>query len=171
MVVFSQTLCRLQVRDEHPPAVCHHGPSEREGFALRTPASCHRSPGRFARCRRRPCRLFIPDRDALAHFESLRGVSPRRNPIQSVSILRRGRDSNPRCSHPHNSLAGSPIQPLSHLSKSVRVFLNRFDSPVWSNPLTIGGGGIRTHGRLPRTGFQDRLLKPLGHPSSTGLAR
>ncbi|GEM_PF-5656575 len=32
---------------------------------------------------------------------------------------RRGRDSNPRYSYPYNSLAGSPIQPLSHLSKVV----------------------------------------------------
>ena len=32
---------------------------------------------------------------------------------------RRGRDSNPRCSYPHNSLAGSPIQPLSHLSNYI----------------------------------------------------
>ena len=29
-----------------------------------------------------------------------------------------------------------------------------------------GGSEIRTHGSLTRvTGFQDRLLKPLGHPS------
>ncbi len=28
-----------------------------------------------------------------------------------------------------------------------------------------GGGGIRTHGELPHAGFQDRCLKPLGHPS------
>src|SRR5690606_15265231 len=31
---------------------------------------------------------------------------------------------------------------------------------------TIGESGIRTHGRgLPYNGFQDRLLKPLGHLS------
>src|SRR5690606_8675224 len=28
-----------------------------------------------------------------------------------------------------------------------------------------GGGEIRTHGRLPVAGFQDRCLKPLGHAS------
>ena len=28
-----------------------------------------------------------------------------------------------------------------------------------------GGGGIRTHGRLRDNGFQDRHLRPLGHPS------
>lgn len=29
-----------------------------------------------------------------------------------------------------------------------------------------GWGGIRTHGRLHVAGFQDRCLKPLGHPSA-----
>ena len=28
-----------------------------------------------------------------------------------------------------------------------------------------GGGGIRTHGGLHHSGFQDRRLRPLGHPS------
>ena len=28
-----------------------------------------------------------------------------------------------------------------------------------------GGGGIRTHGRLPPSSFQDCHLRPLGHPS------
>src|SRR3954467_15159764 len=32
-----------------------------------------------------------------------------------------------------------------------------------------GWGGIRTHGRLHVAGFQDRCLKPLGHPSSEGF--
>ncbi len=32
----------------------------------------------------------------------------------------------------------------------------------------IGGGGeIRTHGRSPYDGFQDRCLQPLGHSSAT----
>src|SRR3954451_24936204 len=31
-----------------------------------------------------------------------------------------------------------------------------------------GWGGIRTHGRLHVAGFQDRCLKPLGHPSLEG---
>ncbi len=30
-----------------------------------------------------------------------------------------------------------------------------------------GGGEIRTLERLPVDGFQDRCLKPLGHPSAT----
>src|SRR5258706_6031911 len=29
-----------------------------------------------------------------------------------------------------------------------------------------GGGRIRTHGALQHSGFQDRRLKPLGHPSA-----
>ena len=29
-----------------------------------------------------------------------------------------------------------------------------------------GGGEIRTLGRFPVGGFQDRCLKPLGHPSA-----
>src|SRR5690554_1008542 len=29
-----------------------------------------------------------------------------------------------------------------------------------------GGGEIRTHGRLPFGGFQDRCLQPLGHSST-----
>src|ERR1043165_5629867 len=34
----------------------------------------------------------------------------------------------------------------------------------------IGGwGGIRTHGRFHVAGFQDRCLKPLGHPSTSGF--
>ena len=32
-----------------------------------------------------------------------------------------------------------------------------------------GWGGIRTHGELPHGGFQDRCLKPLGHPSVGAL--
>ncbi len=36
--------------------------------------------------------------------------------------------------------------------------------------IKYGEGGIRTHGtRQEFNGFQDRLLKPLGHPSRTGL--
>ena len=32
--------------------------------------------------------------------------------------------------------------------------------------LNGGGGEIRTPGRFPVAGFQDRCLKPLGHPSA-----
>jgi hypothetical protein len=53
----------------------------------------------------------------------------------------------------YNSLAGSPIRPLSHLS----------------NNQYLGEGGIRTHGALRLNGFQDRLLRPLGHLSSLAI--
>jgi hypothetical protein len=48
---------------------------------------------------------------------------------------------------PRTHLAGEPNQPLWHL-------------PVG------GGRGIRTHDGLLHTCFQDRRLKPLGHPST-----
>src|SRR3954452_3632483 len=32
-----------------------------------------------------------------------------------------------------------------------------------------GWGGIRTHGRLHVAGFEDRCLKPLGHPSTSRI--
>ena len=48
----------------------------------------------------------------------------------------------------HNCLAGSPVQPLLHLSK-----------------LHGGGSRIRTHGDLRHNGFQDRRFRPLSHPT------
>ena len=51
----------------------------------------------------------------------------------------------------HNCLAGSPIQPLSHLSTR--------DSN------NGGGSRIRTHGTLRYNGFQDRRFRPLSHPT------
>ncbi len=36
-------------------------------------------------------------------------------------VWRRGRDSNPRYTYAHNCLAGSPLQPLGHLSVSLRI--------------------------------------------------
>ena len=48
----------------------------------------------------------------------------------------------------HNCLAGSPVQPLLHLSI-----------------LCGGGSRIRTHGDLRHNGFQDRRLRPLSHPT------
>ena len=37
-------------------------------------------------------------------------------------------------------------------------------------PVDGGRGGIRTHGRRDRLGFQDRCLRPLGHPSGSNPA-
>ena len=51
----------------------------------------------------------------------------------------------------HNCLAGSPIQPLSHLSTC------RFNNG--------GGSRIRTHGASRHNGFQDRRFRPLSHPT------
>ena len=47
----------------------------------------------------------------------------------------------------HNCLAGSPVQPLLHLS------------------IYGGGSRIRTHGGLRHNGFQDRRFRPLSHPT------
>lgn len=73
--------------------------------------------------------------------------------------IRRRRDSNPRCRYQHNSLAGSPIRPLSHLSSSCMTL-------IMSIRKKSGERGIRTPGSLRPCGFQDRLLRPLGHLSS-----
>src|SRR6185437_1514326 len=48
------------------------------------------------------------------------------------------------------------------------TFVECYICSVIASPMIalIGGwGGIRTHGRLHVAGFQDRCLKPLGHPS------
>ena len=39
------------------------------------------------------------------------------------------------------------------------------EKPRRASRIAGGWGGIRTHGRLHVAGFQDRCLKPLGHPS------
>ena len=43
------------------------------------------------------------------------------------------------------------------------------ESQIWARGSRLNGGGgsrIRTHGTSRHNGFQDRLLKPLGHPSN-----
>ena len=51
---------------------------------------------------------------------------------------------------------------------------SRFDwldfPPTFSFPASGGGGGIRTRGTFPFSGFQDRCNKPLYHPSNSLLA-
>jgi hypothetical protein len=76
--------------------------------------------------------------------------------MQSPPTRRRGRDLNPRGGlTPPTRLAGERLRPLGHLSK---IGLSRYLS---------GGGGIRTHEtRNGPNGFQDRRLRPLGHPST-----
>ena len=56
--------------------------------------------------------------------------------------------------NPSTHLAGEPNRPLWHL-------------PVRYS----GGRGIRTHDGFHHTCFQDRRLKPLGHPSRGTLTR
>ena len=60
----------------------------------------------------------------------------------------------------YTRLAGEHLQPLGHLSR------NQIFRWQWVD----GGGGIRTPGRSPYGGFQDRCLQPLGH-SSSGFGR
>ncbi len=82
--------------------------------------------------------------------------------IRSFSVgWRRERDSNPRSRFKRNTrLAGEPLRPLGHLSV---LKLNGLPSEAIAQD--GGGSRIRTHVPFRRSGFQDRRLKPLGHPS------
>ena len=64
----------------------------------------------------------------------------------------------------------SPLYPNQHHAlenkahegserQEIASYVNRLNCPT-------GWRGIRTHGTFPHAGFQDRSLKPLGHPSS-----
>ena len=55
---------------------------------------------------------------------------------------------------PYTRLAGERLRPT-------RPTLHNLVAGVFG-----GGGGIRTHGTNGITGFQDQLLKPLGHSSN-----
>lgn len=47
------------------------------------------------------------------------------------------------------------------------LFIKSFHPKSLPYKINGGRGGIRTHGPRKRvTGFQDQLLKPLGHPSA-----
>ena len=67
---------------------------------------------------------------------------------------------------PHTRLAGERLQPLGHLS-AYFTFSVKEELVLWiaSFLRTSGGSRIRTHVPFPGSGFQDRRLKPLGHPS------
>lgn len=68
-------------------------------------------------------------------------------------IWRRRGDSNSRTRSPQsNDLANRPLKPLGYPS---------------TGAIFGGEGEIRTRGKLPYDGFQDRCLKPLGHLSSS----
>ncbi len=72
-------------------------------------------------------------------------------------LQRRGRDSNPRPSLPRHS--------LSRRAHSATLAPPQYEILNPPRRTSCGGRGIRTHGELPHTCFQDRRLKPLGHPS------
>ena len=48
---------------------------------------------------------------------------------------RRGRDSNPRYGSPYNCLAGSPVQPLRHLSEGVGLWIDLIARSFRRNPV------------------------------------
>ena len=76
--------------------------------------------------------------------------------LEDIEKWRRVRDSNPGTSYPVASLARMCFRPLSQLS-------------IFEHLRQRCGGetGIRTLGRSPYNGFQDRRLQPLGHLSSS----
>ena len=60
----------------------------------------------------------------------------------------------------------------SNSAKAFQLQANAYRPMVKFNSVKFRGGGsrIRTHVPSPGNGFQDRRLKPLGHPSGTPLA-
>jgi hypothetical protein len=97
---------------------------------------------------------------------------------------RRGWDSNPRypdrvqlLSREPDSTALAPL-PIAYLFERPNLFCRNAESLLLVNCPRIcalhrinvafhpGEGGIRTPGTLRLNGFQDRLLRPLGHLSS-----
>ena len=72
---------------------------------------------------------------------------------------------NPRAGFPTYALSRGASSPLEYFSKMVMsLFLFGF-----SHQKNGGDGRIRTHEPVTANGFQDRLLKPLGHISITAL--
>ena len=60
-----------------------------------------------------------------------------------------------------------PNQPEAKIKWHTNETIKKNAMLVSSMALNDGGGGeIRTLGRFPVGGFQDRCLKPLGHPSA-----
>ena len=104
-----------------------------------------------------------------------------------VSCFRSDGDLNPGYRYQYTSLAGKRLRPLGHRS-FFGFFLgnptdgegfdlqagaftenapqDRFPGVSCSHPAqSYGWRGIRTPGGLHLNGFQDRRLRPLGHPS------
>jgi hypothetical protein len=68
---------------------------------------------------------------------------------------------------PVTRLAGERLQP-TRPSLRIPDFFDRtlrISSDTTLRPIHGGGSRIRTYGPFRDNGFQDRLLKPLGHPS------
>ncbi len=62
----------------------------------------------------------------------------------------------------YNCLAGSPVQPLQHLSniKKPNESLSKYQVAV--------GEGFEPSSAINENGFQDRRLQPLGQPTGPG---
>ena len=104
---------------------------------------------------------------------NLRPLDPQSNALSRLSYghesarhqvapFRRGWDSNPRYPCEYNSLAGSPIRPLSHLSRPCTA--GHTDLRGTCPPPTRRGRDSNPRS-FTLNGFQDRLLRPLGHLS------
>ena len=84
-------------------------------------------------------------------------------------------DLNPGYRYQYTSLAGKRLRPLGHRSNYYLVSLRLWDTaevhrpaePHGPNVTKDGWRGIRTPGGLHLNGFQDRRLRPLGHPSNS----
>lgn len=59
-----------------------------------------------------------------------------------------------------------PQHSLSRRAQSATLAPPRMKGYNLEEIIEGGGGGIRTHGGFPHTCFQDKRLKPLGHPSN-----
>ena len=116
-----------------------------------------------------------------AHSVFLYNVSFFRNSLVTVykdvhCNLRSRGDSASSSAHPVLNFQPTFIPFRCHPCQLFLVFTRRefrFESPScnkhYSDNLTLfitGAGGIRTPGTFRHNGFQDRLLKPLGHRSN-----
>ena len=93
----------------------------------------------------------------------------------NVCFFRSDGDLNPGYRYQYTSLAGKRLRPLGHrsfffpvtLCCGIRLEKFRPAEPHGRNANKNGWRGIRTPGGLHLNGFQDRRLRPLGHPSNS----
>ncbi len=83
-------------------------------------------------------------------------------------------DLNPGYRYQYTSLAGKRLRPLGHRSNYWSIVVVGYGwirirpaEPHGPNVTKDGWRGIRTPGGLHLNGFQDRRLRPLGHPSNS----